>query len=96
MIDNQSFMIKESMNIVFDKKTSEQDSKFEQIQMVNPTMCSSRQHAHIKVMNGRIFLVDGFQEKKSKNGVWILVKHQRFSSESQYCFKDFRLAISLN
>ncbi|CAD8147835.1 unnamed protein product [Paramecium octaurelia] len=96
IINNQSFMIKENMNIVFVKKKSKQDSIFEQIQMINPTMCSSHQHAHIKVQNGRIFLVDGFQENTSKNGVWILVKHQMFSNHNQYCYKDFRLAIYLN
>ncbi|CAD8167876.1 unnamed protein product [Paramecium pentaurelia] len=93
IINSQSFAIKEGMQIVFVKKI--QDNKCEQIQMINPSDCSSRKHAHIKIQNGRIFLVDGFEKQVSKNGVWVLVKHQRFSNQNQYCFKDFRLAIRL-
>ncbi|CAD8155945.1 unnamed protein product [Paramecium octaurelia] len=93
IINSQSFAIKEGMQIVFVKKNS--DNKFDQIQMANPSDCSSRKHAQIKVQNGRVFLHDGFEKQVSKNGVWVLVKHQRFSNQKQYCFKDFRLAIRL-
>ncbi|CAK76200.1 unnamed protein product (macronuclear) [Paramecium tetraurelia] len=93
IINSQSFAIKEMLQIVFVKKIS--DNKYEYIQMANPSDCSSRKHAHIKIQNGRIFLLDGFEKQVSKNGVWVLIKHQRFSNQNQYCFKDFRVAIRL-
>ncbi|CAD8062208.1 unnamed protein product [Paramecium sonneborni] len=93
IINSQSFVIKEGMQILFVKKI--QDNTFQQIQMINPNDCSSRKHAHIKVQNGRVFLYDGYDNQVSKNGVWILVRHQKFSNLNQYCFQDFRLAIKL-
>ncbi|CAD8069327.1 unnamed protein product [Paramecium sonneborni] len=93
VINSQSFIIKEGMLIVFVKKV--QDNQFQQIQMLNPNECSSRKHAHIKVQNGRIFLYDGHDKQVSKNGVWVLIKHQKFQNQNRYCFKDFRLAIRL-
>ncbi|CAD8051605.1 unnamed protein product [Paramecium primaurelia] len=96
IINSQSFKIKESMEIVFVKKISNIGEKIQQVQMANPSNFSSKKHAHIKVQNGRIFLNDGFQQQNSKNGVWILIKHQRFSKNNYYCFKDFRLKIGVN